>query len=255
MLFSFIALLILIIILPNRNPDQSIVAGSITGNGEWNDKSFEKASLWKAQLNSKGFHENSAIFADSLAELYFESRKYDSAAKYFEIAENLESTIMRIENAGNAFFHSFMEAGDADQAKNAGTEALKYFNKQLELDPDKSELKLKSALILISGTNTSKGERLLKEVILEEPQNVEALYHLGLMAYQSGRYKEAENWFQNVIEVENENILAHYYLGVVYKQLGKKDDAREQLLVVRELDPGEETEANVSLLLEELNAN
>ena len=247
------ALVVLVTMLPKWNPDQPIVTS--IGKSEWNDKTFEKTSRWKAQLNSNGFQENSAIFADSLAELYLRSRVYDSAAKYFEIAENLESTIERIENAGNAYFQSFMEAGDADLAKNAGTEALKYFNQQLELDPDKSELKLKSALILISGTNTSKGERLLKEIVLEEPQNIEALYHLGIMAYRSGRFQEAENWFQNVIESEYENVLAHYYLGIVYKQLGKKEDARKQLLVVRGLDPGEETEANVSLLLEELNAN
>ena len=255
MLFSFLALLILIIILLKVSSDQSIVAGSIPGNSTWNDKSSEKASRWKAQLNSKGFQENSAIFADSLAELYIKTRIYDSAAKYFEIAVNLESTTKRIQNAGNAYFYSFQVAGDAEQAEKAGTEALKYFNQLLEMGPDKTGLKLKSALILISGTNTSKGERLLNEVVRDEPQNTEALYHLGILAYQSGRYKEAEVWLQNVIEFENENVLAHYFLGVVYMQLGKKGDARKQLLVVKELDPGEETEANVSLLLEELSAN
>ena len=237
-------------------PEQpSGIIDSDTADLELSEYSLEKASQWKALLNSTGISEKSPIFADSLAELYFEAIAYDSAAKYFEIAVTLESSNKRIENAGFAYFHSFMESQNPEEAKIAGEKAVKYFNQLLKTDPANNEWKLNSALIYLSGTGTSKGERLLKEIINDDPENVKALYHLGILNYQNGRIEEAGNLLEKVIELENENVLAHDYLGVVYKQLGKKEDARKQLMVVSQLDPSEETEANVALLLEEISSN
>ena len=256
MLFSFIALLILIAILPKKDSDQSFgINDSYLSYQEFDEYLLDKVSRWKAYLNSTGITNNSPIFADSLAELYFEMSNYDSAAKYFEIAVTLESNNKRIENAAIAYFNLFMESMNPDGAKIAGENAANYFSQLLNTDPANNEWKMSLALIYLSGSGTSKGEQFLREIINDDPQNTEALYHLGIMYYQNGKYEEAGKLLERVIESEHENVLAHYHLGVVYKQLGKNEEARKQLMVVGQLDPGEETEANVALLLKELTTN
>lgn len=95
MLLSFIALLILIIYLPSSDIlSYSEDSGSVS---DTEDIRIQKVRNWKAQLFVGTINENSAIFADSLAEAYFSNLEYDSSAKYFEIAVELDPTPERIE--------------------------------------------------------------------------------------------------------------------------------------------------------------
>jgi len=101
MLLSFIALLILILNLPyTRN--LSLSEPFAKEVDELESEQQLKIQDWKAQLLVETFNKKSAIFADSLAEMYFEYQKYDSSAKYFEIAVELEPTTERKERWAEA---------------------------------------------------------------------------------------------------------------------------------------------------------
>ncbi len=92
MLGSFIALLILIFYLP----DSESYNRSETQKGFDQDSSQQgKFQSWKAHLSDDAINKNSAIFADSLAEAYLLENQYDSSAKYFEIAVDLEPSSKR----------------------------------------------------------------------------------------------------------------------------------------------------------------
>ena len=101
MLFSFIALLILILYLPKSESDEP----SETQESSVLDSSQQgKLQSWKAHLSNEEINKNSAIFADSLAEAYLLENEYDSSAKYFEIAVDLEPSSNRRAGLALAMF-------------------------------------------------------------------------------------------------------------------------------------------------------
>ena len=92
MLASFATLLILIFYLPNSE-SYNLSETQEGSNQELNQQ--DKIQSWKAHLNDDVINKNSAIFADSLAEAYLLENQYDSSAKYFEIAVDLEPSSKR----------------------------------------------------------------------------------------------------------------------------------------------------------------
>lgn len=96
MLLSFIVLVILVFYLPGSDARLfSEDLGSQTDLVELERQ--HKIRDWKAQILIGTINENSAIFADSLAESYFSYTEYDSSAKYFEIAVELNPTPKRLD--------------------------------------------------------------------------------------------------------------------------------------------------------------
>ena len=92
MLTSFAALLILIFYLPNTESSKHSETLKVS---DQDSNQQGKIQSWKAHLNDDVINKNSAIFADSLAEAYLLENKYDSSAKYFEIAVDLDPSSNR----------------------------------------------------------------------------------------------------------------------------------------------------------------
>ncbi|MEO5584162.1 MAG: tetratricopeptide repeat protein [Flavobacteriales bacterium] len=66
----------------------------------------------------------------------------------------------------------------------------------------------------------------LKELADEEPDNVEAQYHLGLFSWQTGQYDKAMERFKNTIKLDAKGYPdAYAYLGQAYASLDSTDKA------------------------------
>lgn len=62
------------------------------------------------------------------------------------------------------------------------------------------------------------------QAILEvEPEQLEALHHLGIVAYQMGRFQEAQSLISKVISLNPQDAMAYSNLGLIFEALEKLD--------------------------------
>lgn len=87
------------------------------------------------------------------------------------------------------------------------------------------DLKVDSAVSLVSGSNPMAGIMLLREVLNEDPKHVPALYQLGVFSMQSRQFDKAVERFLQVLSIDPEKHEAHFFLGQAYAALGNKEEA------------------------------
>lgn len=93
----------------------------------------------------------------------------------------------------------------------------------------------KAAELLNSGERPMEGIQLLREVVADEPENVEAHFQLGLRSIQSGQFDKAVDRFLTVTQLDSKSAEGYYYLGYAYQQLAKGKEviaAYEKVLAV-----------------------
>ncbi|HNU55322.1 MAG TPA: tetratricopeptide repeat protein [Flavobacteriales bacterium] len=101
---------------------------------------------------------------------------------------------------------------------------------------DPGQAKTQEAIALVNGQDPMRGIMMLREILAEDPDNVEAHWHLGLFSIQSGQYDKALNRFQKVLELDPENFPdAWFYLGRTYATLDSNAQAIASLKKYRTL--------------------
>jgi tetratricopeptide (TPR) repeat protein len=68
-------------------------------------------------------------------------------------------------------------------------------------------------------------EQLCRQVLQVEPQHPEAIYHLGMIAYQIGKAKVAEQYLGQAATLQPANPTYHCHLGMAYRAQGRFADA------------------------------
>jgi cytochrome c-type biogenesis protein CcmH/NrfG len=76
----------------------------------------------------------------------------------------------------------------------------------------------------------------LEAVIADEPGNTNALFTLGEINIQSGRWEQAISWFGHFMEIEPDNAHALTDTGISHKELGNYSKAESILLKALEVD-------------------
>lgn len=212
----------------------------------------QMADRLREKISESENKENIAIFADSLASLYAQSLKYDSAAYYAEEALARHPSLPRMYSAGLYNFEAFNYAVDAQRQQAFSKKAEKHLLKVLEQDPDGLEPKNKLAMLYVASENPMKGIMMLREVLEKDPDNPEALMNMGLLSVRSNQYDKAAERFEQLTRVQPANVQAQFYLAISYLETGRKELARERFLKVKELDQDPEVVATVDQYLENL---
>lgn len=220
---------------------------------EVSESSQKQINNLRENLFASNNKEKSAIFADSLAVLFKQINRLDSAAKYSAIAADFVPGQENWLKAGNSNYEAFSFALDAEKAQHLGEEARRYFEKVLAENPGMLEVKTKLAMTYISTENPMKGIQMLLDVVKQDPENEQALFNLGILSMQSGQYEKAIERFEKIIALYPNNVQAQFYLGVSYYEDGKEDKAREQFEKVKKLDNDPAVQASVESYLEEMN--
>jgi protein O-GlcNAc transferase len=86
-------------------------------------------------------------------------------------------------------------------------------------------MSLAAALAQHRQGNLTEAERLYREVLREQPSNVEALHRLGILALQAGQPQTAVALISQAIAGNPRQPLAYLNLGVAQRHLGRKEDA------------------------------
>jgi outer membrane protein len=204
------------------------------------------------QFQASGTGEKNAIFADSLADLYGEARKFDSAAWFAERAAAFFNTMESWVKAGDSYYQAYTFELDQVRQNEMAEKARQYFTRVLSRSPGNLEVKSKMAMTYLSSTNPMQGIALLREVLAEDPGNESALFNLGMLSIQSGQYDRAVERLLELTAINPNHIQGQLLLGVAYANKGDKKRAREQFEKVKQLDADPAVQATADSYLKDL---
>lgn len=227
--------------LPVASPHQALSKGS-----------SEKIKGLRARYLSDPTNEKNAIFADSLAKLYKEAGKFDSAAWFAKEVSTFLKTKESFLKAGDYYYQAFTFAVDALKQQQLAEEARGFFEKVLVIEPGNLEAKTKMAMTYVSSSTPMKGILMLREVIAQDPKNELALFNLGMLSVQSGQYDKAIERLEELEKINPENIQGQLLLGVAYMNKGDKAKAKQQFEKVKKLDKDPSVQATADSYLNDL---
>jgi len=197
-------------------------------------------------------NQKKAIFADSLAALYSEAGKFDSAGWYAEQAAkffNNESSWLK---AGNSYYQAYTFALEADKQNQLAEKTREYLLKVLEVNPGNLEAKNMVAMTYLSSTTPMQGIMMLREVLKEDPKNELAMFNLGMLSIQSGQYDKAIDRLMELVEINPAHVQGQLLLGIAYMKSGDKKSAKQQFEKVKEMDKDPAVQATVDSYLKDL---
>ena len=206
----------------------------------------------RLRLSESIDNRNSAIFADSLANLYQKATRYDSAAWYTEQANAFFETTESILKTGEAYFKAFSFALDNTKRNEMAGKARTYLQKALDANPHNLDVKTKMALTYIGTSTPMQGITMLREVLDEDPKFQPALFNMGMLSVQSGQYSRAIDWLTQLLEVDAEDIQGNLLLGVAYSGNGETEKARKQFEKVKKLDSDPAVQQQADAYLKDL---
>jgi tetratricopeptide (TPR) repeat protein len=197
-------------------------------------------------------NQKKAIFADSLASLYNEAGKFDSAGWYAEQAAKFFNSEKSWMKAGDSYYQAYTFALDTEKQDQLAEKTREYLLKVLEVNPRNLEAKTKVAMTYLSSGTPMQGIMMLREVLKEDPKNELAMFNLGMLSIQSGQYDKAIERLKELIEINPAHIQGQLLLGIAYMNTGDEKNARQQFEKVKEMDKDPAVQATVDSYLKDL---
>lgn len=197
-------------------------------------------------------NQKKAIFADSLATLYAEAGRFDSAGVFAEEAATFFNTEASWFKAGDSYYQGYTFALNANKQGNLGEKSRELFQKVLDINPKNLTAKTKVAMTYLSSA-PMKGVAMLREVVETDPNNELALFNLGMLSIQSGQNDKAVSWLSKLMEVNPRHTQGTLLLGMAYMNLNEKKKAKEQFEKVKDMDKDPAVQATVDSYLKDLN--
>jgi tetratricopeptide (TPR) repeat protein len=193
-----------------------------------------------------------AIFADSLASLYTEAGKFDSAGWYAEQAAKFFNNEKSWFKAGDGYYQAYTFALEAEKQAQLAEKTREQFTRVLELNPRNLDAKTKMAMTYLSSGNPMQGITMLREVLTDDPKNQLAMFNLGMLSIQSGQNQRAVERLTELLEINPAHIQGQLLLGLAYMKLGEKKKAKEQFEKVKKMDQDPAVQATADSYLKDL---
>ncbi len=225
-----------------------------TGSNPHNSISPEllkRISLVRAGITGSANKKN-AIFADSLAALYRQAGKFDSAAWYAGRAATFFNTTESFLRAADLYYEAFTFAVTREKQQALADTARLYFTKVLNVQPRNLDVKTRMAMTYVGSSTPMAGIQMLRDVLAEDPKNQPALFNMGMLAIQSGQYDRAIERLTGLIAINPAHVQAHLLLGVALMNKGDKQKAREEFETVKKLDSDPSVQATADSYLKDL---
>jgi outer membrane protein len=176
----------------------------------------KKLEKWKKAIQESQVVEKKRIFADSIAMLFKQINKIDSAAYYYEQAlQGQEDVTSRLRIADTWFeAYRFAVSVDVERANKYGAQARKGYEKILETNPKLYKAKINAAMTYVSVPSKEMTAALsLREVLAEDPKNELALFNLGLLSIQTNQFEKAVARFDTLLQINPAHIEAKMMLA------------------------------------------
>lgn len=182
------------------------------------------------------------------------------SAYYAKSKASREQTSEEWFNAGDRFLTASRITKDARLKKVTYENAISSFENSLELNA--KNLDAKSGLGVcfvesaqITGQPPMKGIGLLKEVLVEDSTNINALINLGYYSLQSGQLELAIDRFKKVLEIDSKFHEAYLYLAEISQRQDNKEEAIIYLETYRDNIDNQAMVAEIDRYIQELKTN
>ena len=96
---------------------------------------------------------------------------------------------------------------------------------------------LEEAFAHLKAGRLTQAESLYRQILLAEPNNPDALHHLGMLAHQTGRDELALEFIRKAIHCRPGYVNAHNNLGIILNNLGRLDEAAASFRMALSLKP------------------
>jgi tetratricopeptide (TPR) repeat protein len=149
-----------------------------------------------------------------------------------EAAEVLRKAVDRDPADGDGW----LNLGKALALLGQGQAADEAFEKSFDLNPERKALAL--AAEHQQQGRPEQAERMLRELLRSQPENIDALRLLGVLSYSAGRLPEAERLLRRTTQLAPDFAEAQIDLAKVYKEQHRLEDAIAALDRAVELEPG-----------------
>jgi len=116
-----------------------------------------------------------------------------------------------------------------------GKEADDFFLRSFELNPDRKALV--EAIDLHRQDETEKAEKIYRSILRRDPDNVDALRLLGLIAIKQEQYNDAEALIRRAVELAPDYLIAWNNLGSALNEQEKYREAEKAFQSSLQLDP------------------
>jgi len=150
----------------------------------------------------------------------------------------------QVNNAQSAF-----HLGMALKSQGRLDESERMIKKALEMEPSNHTYHFELANVYALQFDQIKKDRSryavltaaareLEQVVMLDPQSIQAYFNLGVIYKKQGEYERAREQFRHVLEVDPNLVNAYMQIGATYEEQGFFDDAKDAYLKAQEYDFG-----------------
>lgn len=113
---------------------------------------------------------------------------------------------------------------------------LKYYDNAIKANANNTSAILQKAYYLKTNGRKKEAEAIYESLVIASPQNADAIYNLGVIAYEMKQYDKSLKKLQICIQVDPKHALAYYLIGKTQLALGNKSLAKNAFQNARNFD-------------------
>ncbi len=215
-------------------------------------KPDDKTSLMLTALEQEKQDSSRSELLRDIVEGVLAVGRIDVAAVYAGMLAQEQPTVRNLIVAGALFRNANqtqLMMGDTVAFRRFSDAAIRFLEEAVAKEPDNEVAKIELGLAFVEAKSSDlsmQGILKIREVAEANPQNIEALFHLGGFSLETGQYDKAEGRFRQILEVDTGNVRAKYFLGVSLREQGKTAEYRKWMTEVAEQQQNPELAAAAS---------
>lgn len=158
---------------------------------------------------------------------------YDKTGNYVEEIKHLNK-ILEIEpdndSAIKGLAFAYLSINDVENA-------ISSFEKLVMITPEQKEYYFYLQKLYMSQDKLDKAVKILEDYLKNEPADPDVFYSIANIYARKGETDLAINNYKRAIEIMPDNSVFHYSLGVAYIEKGNKELAKQEIEILKTLNP------------------
>jgi tetratricopeptide (TPR) repeat protein len=208
-----------------KNPSNALKARAYIQQYDKFDYNIAFLDSASHYLSDKTVSDIRANFGD-LVQLYFIKKEFNKILSYVQKTgkdELLKSVLIKKSWSNDDAWTSY-RIGEAFYSKNDLANASLFYENAIQLSPYNTEFKNKMGSLLLSQNNTMDAIKTFEEVLVEAPQNIQAITNLGYANLLIGKVAEADRLYVNGLKLDPDyepllmNVAGLYIFKKQYKE-------------------------------------
>ena len=155
--------------------------------------------------------------------------------------------------SGLLLYQAFRSSNDSLTRTFLAVETVKAYEEALKRDPGNPDIRTSLAATYVEGTSEPmKGITMLRDVVKEYPDHVNAQLNLGFFSVKSGQYEKALERFNNVLRLNPDRVDVYLYLGETLLEMGRKEEALKNFETFKSLSKDKEMIRDVDHYIDQI---